>query len=94
MNNRNRNYCYVCDQDFAARVMKRLIMFNNQKKIQLCIIHRENLNKPPAEINNNSRIFFCINCDNILNREIKDLEHDPNCLRLNVLKKHIEITLA
>lgn len=49
MNNRNKNHCYVCDQAFVARVMKRLIMFNNQQKIQLCIIYRENLNKPPTE---------------------------------------------
>ena len=84
MNYRNRIPCYICEQTCVMRVMKRINIFQ-QQKIQLCITHREDLKKPPADINVNSRI--CINCNNILNAAKEDLEHEQDCLRLNILKK-------
>lgn len=83
--------CFVCNNTFTSRATRRIILFENEHKTQIAICHREDLHHPPTAINNETRI--CINCDLLLEREIQELERDPDCLKLNI-QKQLETVLV
>jgi len=57
----------------------------NEQKRQIAIRRRSDFDHPPQEVQNNSRI--CLNCNRSINTEIDELERDPECLQLNVVKQ-------
>ncbi|EZA55649.1 hypothetical protein X777_04291 [Ooceraea biroi] len=63
--------------------MRQLHGLQNEEKLQIAIRYREEMNKPHVEIGDDSRI----NCDRLINKEIRELANDPECLRLNVVKQ-------
>lgn len=75
--------CYVCNDLFFARSMRLIRNFNDQKT-EIAVRYRLELNNPAIEINDVSRI--CINCDNLINRDIEALLN-PESLRLKIIKQ-------
>lgn len=82
---RNRLNCYVCNARFQPRVMVLIYGEAHAQKREIAVTRRNDLNHPGLEIDANTRI--CFNCNQSINREIRDLEADPTCIRLNVLKQ-------
>ncbi|XP_051176697.1 uncharacterized protein LOC127291551 [Leptopilina boulardi] len=64
--------------------MVRIFGDENEQKRQIAILRRESLNHLPEEVQAESRV--CFNCNISIDTEIRMLEEDPNCLRLNVVK--------
>lgn len=54
-------------------------------KSNLILVRREAEGRLPLIINDQTRI--CINCNQSVVNELRELERDPTCLRLNVLKQ-------
>jgi len=76
---RNVLNCYVCDQQFPPRVLARIDGGNNAVKRNIAIQRCDNLNRPPLDMTDHTRL--CINCNRSINDEIHALELDPFCLR-------------
>ena len=75
--------CYVCNEDFLSRTMRLTRNFPDEK-VRIAVTYRGELQHPPLEINNNSRV--CFNCDLLLTRDLESLAN-PEHLRLKVLKQ-------
>lgn len=82
---RNLIECFVCGIHLMPRVMRRIDGIDDEHKREIAVRSTEGLGRPPAEVDGDSRI--CINCNRLIEGEIRDLENDPDCLRLNVLKQ-------
>lgn len=82
---RNRISCYVCNIRLQPRAMVHISGDANGHKREIAIGRRNDLNHPAQEIDVNTRI--CFNCNRNINQEIEDLEGDPECIRLNVLRQ-------
>jgi len=72
------NYVYVCDQQFSPRVLARIDGDNNAIKRNIAIQRRDNLNRPPLDMTDRTRLY--INCNRSINDKIHTLELDPFCL--------------
>ncbi|KYN02792.1 hypothetical protein ALC62_06370 [Cyphomyrmex costatus] len=81
---RNRIRCFICDVAGQPRVMKKLDEDNNENKRQIAIRFRQDLRRPIEELRNESRL--CMTCFRLVESEI-DMQDDPTCIRLNVLKQ-------
>ncbi|EGI66282.1 hypothetical protein G5I_05245 [Acromyrmex echinatior] len=86
---RNRIHCFTCDVAGQPRVMKKLDGDNNENKRQIAIRFRQDLRRPIEELRNESRL--CMTCFRLFESEI-DMQDDPICIRLNVLKQSDMIT--
>lgn len=80
---RRRIRCYVCDNAFQIQQMARINGDDNETKRQIAISRRDGLGKVYRYIDNESRL--CFNCNQFIVNEIKQIETDPTCLRLNVV---------
>lgn len=80
---RHRIHCHVCDHAFQARQMVRINGYNNAVKRQIAVFRRDELNREPIDINDESRLRF--NCNLSIANEIEQIELDPTCLRLNII---------
>lgn len=81
---RNRINCFVCNTEGLPRVMRRLILDDdNQRRREIAARFRHNLQRLQADANELSRV--CLNCSVLINREI-ELENDPSCTLLNILR--------
>lgn len=80
---RNRLSCYVCNNQFAPRVMARIDGAGNANKCQIAIERRTAFDRPPLDVTPLTRI--CINCNQSILNEIGMIEHDPTCIRINVI---------
>ena len=80
---RNRIECYICEVPYEPRSTSRIYGDENINKREVAIYFRSNLNFPPIEFNENSRV--CFNCVNMINTEVRT-ENDPSYTRLNVLR--------
>lgn len=69
--------------------MKKLDGDNNENKRQIAIRFRQDLRRPIEELRNESRL--CMTCFRLFESEI-DMQDDPTCIRLNVLKQSDMIT--
>lgn len=74
--------CYICDNAFVPKVMVFLIVENDLREIAWII---DEAGKPETPITSDTRIYN--NCKLSIFREIRMLQEDPNCLRLNVLSQ-------
>lgn len=74
--------CFVCNNRFIPRVMRVVLNFDAEKMV-IALRYRNELNNPPIDINNNTRV--CINCDELLRTDLANVD-DPECIRLRVLK--------
>lgn len=79
----NQINCLACDKAYIAQTMRQLNL-QKEEKLQIAMRYREEINKPPIKGRDNFRI--CLNCDRLIDKEIRELENDPESLRLNVLK--------
>lgn len=75
--------CYICDTPMIPRVMVRIHGDENAAKQEIAITRRTAANRDPLAIVENTRL--CINCNRSIVQEIREMENDPSCLRLNVL---------
>lgn len=75
--------CYICPAQSRAQLMVRLFGENNADKRDIAVRRRGNQGRDPLEIEAQSRI--CNRCNASIVEEIRILENDPECLRLNVL---------
>lgn len=80
---RNIISCYVCDRRFIPRNMARIYGDENAHKSEIAIRRREANNMPPLEVLPNTKI--CFTCNQSIIDEIRIIEQDPTCLRINVL---------
>lgn len=80
---RNRLRCYICNGAFLPAQMSRIDGDENAARREIAIVRRNSFNKPVLEITDRTRL--CINCNRSVLDEIRIIEHDPTCLRLNVL---------
>jgi len=64
--------------------MNRINGDNNVHKREIAIFRRHEANHPPLEPHDGTRI--CNQCNIAIANEIRILERDPNCIRLNVLR--------
>ncbi|XP_025264350.1 uncharacterized protein LOC112637886 [Camponotus floridanus] len=80
---RNRLRCYICDGAFLPAQMSRIDGDENAARREIAIVRRDSFNRPVLEITNRTRL--CINCNRSVLDELRIIEHDPTCLRLNVL---------
>lgn len=86
MAHRNRIECYICNTRLIPRVMVRLGgVDNNILRQEIAINRRDQAGRPPIPIADESRI--CNNCNITILREIRMLQDDPQCMRLNVLSQ-------
>lgn len=67
----------------AVRQMARLNGIDNALKRDIAIDRRENQRRPPQDIHDHTRI--CAPCNISIVREIREMENDPHCLKMNVL---------
>lgn len=89
--NLNRNVCYTCNQRMNIRNMVRIINDdNNNAKNEIIQTRREAFGLLPAPIRQISRI--CLNCNRTIVDELRNVENDPTCLRLNVLRQTLNTT--
>ncbi|KAJ8676896.1 hypothetical protein QAD02_012683 [Eretmocerus hayati] len=79
----NRLNCYVCDRRFVLRQMVRIDGKDNANKCDISISRREALGHPPLEVNPPTRMCFA--CHQNILQEIRLIEDNPLCVRLNVL---------
>lgn len=75
--------CYICPAQFRAQLMVRLIGQNNAVKRDIAVRRRGNQGRNQLAIDAQSRI--CNRCNASIEEEIRILQNDPECLRLNVL---------
>ncbi|XP_071581746.1 uncharacterized protein [Temnothorax nylanderi] len=64
--------------------MNRINGENNAHKCEIATFMRQEANNPPQECNDGTRI--CNQCNIAIANEIRILEQDPNCIRLNVVR--------
>lgn len=83
MANRNRLHCYACDALNNVRQMARIDTEEHIVKRDIAIARREAAGRPALEVNVDTRL--CINCLRSINNEIRAIENDASCIRLNVL---------
>ncbi|XP_043476347.1 uncharacterized protein LOC122507609 [Leptopilina heterotoma] len=79
----NRLSCYICNRAYAPNLMARIDGDVNDEKRLIAIARREELNRPALVVTDRTRL--CINCNQSVTNEIRELEQNPSCLRLNVL---------
>lgn len=82
---RNLVSCYICDRRFPPRNLMRIDGEENAHKREISIRRRDENNMPPLDVSPNTRI--CLNCSVSILNEIQIIEHDPSCLRVNVLSQ-------
>lgn len=75
--------CLICNDLYPPRTM-RLVRNYEPENVQIALRYRQELNHPDIQNINISRV--CINCDELVRRDIESLEN-PNHLRLQVLKQ-------
>lgn len=63
--------------------MSRIDGDENAARREIAIVIRDSFNRSVLEITDRTRL--CINCNRLVLDEIRIIEHDPTCLRLNVL---------
>lgn len=85
MENRNYLRCYSCNGRFRTRTMARIDRDENAGEMEIAINRRNNLNLPPLEADDQSRL--CINCNRLILEEIRAIEEDPDSARFNVLRQ-------
>ena len=85
MARRNRIHFYVCDLRLEPRVMVLISEELDAQKYLIAVLCRGNINNPPQEIQDNTRI--CVSCNRSINAEIREVERNEECLRLNVMKQ-------
>ena len=71
MAGRNRIHSYVCDLQLEPRVMMRLSEELDSQKYQIAILLCGNLNQPPQEIQDSTRI--CVSCNRSNNAKIHEV---------------------
>ena len=81
---RNKIHCYVCDLRLEPRVIVRISEELDAQKCQIAILRRGNLNHPPPEIQVKT---LCVSCNRSIKAEIREVEQNEECLRLNVMKQ-------
>lgn len=81
----NKLPCYICGTTLAPRQMVRINEDINANKCEIAIRRREAKGLLPLIITDVTRI--CMHCNQSITSEIEELERDPACLRLNVLKQ-------
>lgn len=93
-NNLQRYVCYVCNaRTINVRNMVRIIEDeNNIAKNDLIISRRDAFGLPPIPIRQQTRL--CLNCNRTIIDELREIENDPTCLRLNVFRQTINTTCA
>lgn len=77
--------CYTCNANFNRQQMAILYEANNELKMELARDRRQREGFPEQEIEMQSRI--CLNCNRSIINEIEQIQHDPRCVRINVLKQ-------
>ena len=80
---RVRLNCFICNNLSNPQIMSRMGGENNALKRELAINRRDQAGRPAMEITNETRI--CNTCNFSICQEIRILENDPTCIRLNVL---------
>lgn len=79
----NRLNCYACNGRFQLRTMALMDRQDDAAKVEIAINRRNSLNLPPLDLDDHPRL--CINCNQSIREEIEAVEHDPDCLRFNIL---------
>ncbi|XP_071578400.1 uncharacterized protein [Temnothorax nylanderi] len=80
----NRLHCFICGIVQRPRVLGRIPVDDPENRREIINRFRRNLGKPPADINENSRI--CLACRGSVNDEMR-FENDESYTRLNVLRQ-------
>jgi len=73
----------VCERELNLQQLGRINGVINEDVRQIATERRDAAGRPAVEMGQN--IILCINCQTSVQNEIRILENDPNCLRLNVL---------
>ena len=81
----NRIHFHVCDLRLEPRVIVRISEELDAQNWQIAILCRSNFNHPPQEIQDNTCI--CVSCNRRINAEIREVEQNEECFRLNVMKQ-------
>ncbi|KYN12427.1 hypothetical protein ALC57_15394, partial [Trachymyrmex cornetzi] len=80
---RIRFNCYVCNSVCEAQQSVRINREDNLVKVEIMTFRRDTRNLPDVNVDENTRI--CSNCNRSIIEEIRQVELNPECLRLNVL---------
>ncbi|XP_033218140.1 uncharacterized protein LOC117173609 [Belonocnema kinseyi] len=80
---RNRLHCYVCNRAYTPGQMARIDGDENVYKCEIAILRRNEVNRPPPNYYEYTRI--CFNCNQFILNEIAAVERDPSSVRLNVV---------
>uniref|UniRef100_A0ABD2W2Z6 SWIM-type domain-containing protein n=1 Tax=Trichogramma kaykai TaxID=54128 RepID=A0ABD2W2Z6_9HYME len=75
--------CYVCNGQFVLRLMPYLRGDDNEEVREIAINRRDAFGGDPQIINGNTRI--CANCYQSIREEVRLLQVNPGCMKLNVL---------
>ncbi|KAL7290360.1 hypothetical protein TKK_0016053 [Trichogramma kaykai] len=75
--------CYVCNGQFVFRLMPHLRGDDNEEVREIAINRRDAFGGDPQIINGNTRI--CANCYQSIREEVRLLQVNPGCMKLNVL---------
>lgn len=79
----NMRPCFVCNLALPLRQLSRLDGDANINKREIAMARRNVIDLPPLEMDDLARL--CINCNRSIIEEIRAIELDPACMRLNVL---------
>lgn len=77
--------CFICPNALIPRVMVHIHGEEHAIKRDIAINRRDEAGRPAINITPETRI--CNNCNRSINEEIRILENDPDCLRLNVYSR-------
>ena len=77
--------CFICTNSLIPKVMVRIFGEKNNLKRDIAIRRRDEAERPAMIVTPETRI--CNNCNISITREMRVLDDDPNCLRLNVLSQ-------
>ncbi|XP_018372832.1 PREDICTED: uncharacterized protein LOC108767426 [Trachymyrmex cornetzi] len=80
---RNLLTCFVCNNRYQPRLMRRIDGENNDAKRDIAILRRDNAGLPALEVNDQTRL--CMNCNISILEEIDLILQDERHMRLNVL---------
>lgn len=80
---RRRMQCFICPARSTPALMPRIDRPDDEIKREIAILRRDAANRPPINITDQTRV--CANCNISIQNEIRMIEEDPGCLRLNVL---------
>ena len=75
--------CFVCKGAFNPRHLARINGDNIILVRQIATEKKDAAGRPAIEVGENARL--CLNCNRSIRAEIRAVEGDPTCRRLNVL---------